>query len=195
MRFQHSIALVALLPSGLCDPFHGKHDALVIDAVAARAAEPLSAVPRANSQTPPYFVVTDFNTYLQRTGSPSRWSGCKFNVQYMHPQQNQRWTAKCIKLVNDTLCDGQRWYNCTLPPDMNPQESLMFRLGKDMENVDLKWHWTYEGQWFDTISSQPCSWVQKKNEKDSNGNMTMNVETISYDKPEDWVFTETSAVG
>ncbi|KAG9200798.1 hypothetical protein G6514_006654 [Epicoccum nigrum] len=194
MRFQLSIAVVALLPSAMGSPSTGKPSTLITNALPARAAEPLNTVPAAPGPNTPYFMATAFNAYMSRPGAPSDYSGAKFDLRMMHPRPEQRWTAKCTALTKRALCDGLSWRNCTRP-GMGPGETLQFRLGEDMDRVDIRWHWAYDGQWFTAEASEPAIWVQKANERDRGGNMTVNTETVSFAKSEGWVFAWRSMVG
>jgi hypothetical protein len=194
MRFQLCAAIMALLPFAISTPFTGYLSTLLTNALPARALEPLPTLPTAPGPNTPYFMATAFNAYLSLPNAPSAYSGAKFSLRMMHPQPAQRWTAKCTVLTNLSLCDGQSWRDCTRP-GMGPGETLQFRLGEDMERVDIKWHWEHEGQWFTTMSSEPATWVRKGDERDERGNMTVNDETVSFAKAEGWVFVWQSVVG
>lgn len=187
MRFQFSIAILAALPSALSDPFTRELSTIINKALPARAAEPVNVAPGAPSMDTPYFMVTGFNAYTSLPGSDSPYSGAKFDLRLMHPQPARRWTTKCSTLTNETLCDAKSWRSCILP-GRNAQETLMFKLDKDMSRVNIRWHWNYKGQWLTTLASEPATWVKKIDEEDMKGNMSVNPETISYMKPEGWVF-------
>ena len=189
MRLQLSTAIMALLPFAISTPSTGHLSTLLTNALPAHAVSP--AAPAANT---PYFLATSFNAYTSLPSAPSAYSGAKFSLQMMHPQPQQRWTAKCTALTNLTLCDGQSWRNCTRP-GMNAGETLQFRLGGDMQRVDIKWHWEYEGEWFTAEASEPATWVQKVDERDEKGNMTVNPESVSFARVEGWVFAWRSMVG
>lgn len=191
MRLQLSTAIMALLPLATSTPFTGHLSTLLTNALPARALSPLPTAPGPNT---PYFMATAFNAYLSLPSAASAYSGARFSLQMMHPQPAQRWTAKCTALTNQSLCDGQSWRDCTRP-GMGPGETLQFRLGEDMQRVDVKWHWEYEGEWFTAMASEPAVWVRKGDEWDERGNMTVNAETVSFAKAEGWVFKWRSVVG
>ena len=191
MRFQLSTAIMALLPLATSTPSTGHLSTFLTNALPARALSPLPTAPGPNT---PYFMATAFNAYLSLPSAASAYSGARFSLQMMHPQPAQRWTAKCTALTNQSLCDGQSWRDCTRP-GMGPGETLQFRLGEDMQRVDVKWHWEYEGEWFTAMASEPATWVQKVDERDAKGNMTVNAETVSFAKAEGWVFKWRSMVG
>lgn len=188
MRFQLFIALVAILPSAFCDPTAGNLDTPNANTFDTRAEAAVNFAPLPRSPTNPYFMVTRLDAFMPSAGSPLTHSRAGFVLRLMHPDMLQRWTTRCFALTEGELCGPDKWTVCRpVAGDRNKNETLSFMLDANMSRLTIKRRWTYNGQWLNTLASEPANWVLKANAQDLRGNVTLSEDGLWYQKPEGWV--------